>query len=78
MVEPRSVQWIGEKHVLRCIAGSMDYGMNYVRGDRVSLVGYTNSDGQDVLLTGRAPQVVVLGWVQDLFLGTFGNRSQLL
>jgi hypothetical protein len=43
-VEPRSVHWIGEKHVLRYIAGSVDYGLDYVRGNGVSLVGYTNSD----------------------------------
>jgi hypothetical protein len=40
MVEPRSVHWIGEKHVLRYIAGSVDFGLDYVRGDGVSLVGY--------------------------------------
>jgi hypothetical protein len=33
MVEPRSVHWIGEKHVLRYIAGSVDYGLDYVKGD---------------------------------------------
>jgi hypothetical protein len=44
MVELRSVHWIGEKHVLRYIAGSVDYGLDYVRGDGVSLVGYTDSD----------------------------------
>jgi hypothetical protein len=44
MVEPRSVHWIGEKHVLRYITCSMDYGLDYVRGDGVSLVGYTDSD----------------------------------
>ena len=44
MVEPRSVHWIGAKHVLRYIAGSMDFGLDYVRGDGVSLVDYTNSD----------------------------------
>jgi hypothetical protein len=31
--------------------------------------------GQDVLLTGRAPQGVVLGWGQDLFPGTTEHRS---
>jgi hypothetical protein len=44
MVEPRSVHWIGEKHVLRYIAGSVDFGLDYVRGDGVSLVGYADSD----------------------------------
>ena len=35
---------IGEKHVLRYVAGTIDYGLDYVRGDGVSLVGYTDSD----------------------------------
>jgi hypothetical protein len=44
MVEPRSVHWIGAKHVLRYIAGSVDYCLDYIRGDGVSLVGYIDSD----------------------------------
>jgi hypothetical protein len=44
MVEPRSVHWIGAKHVLRYIARSVDFGLDYVRGDGVSFVGYTDSD----------------------------------
>jgi hypothetical protein len=44
MVEPRSVHWIGAKHVLRYIAGSVDYGLDYVIGDGVGLIGYTDSD----------------------------------
>jgi hypothetical protein len=44
MVEPNSVHMVGEKHVLRYVAGTMDYGLDYVRGDGVSLVGYTDSD----------------------------------
>jgi hypothetical protein len=44
MVEPRSVHMVGAKHVLRYVAGTVDYGLDYVRGDGVSLVGYTDSD----------------------------------
>jgi hypothetical protein len=44
MVEPRSVHWIGVKHVLRYILGSVDFILDYVKGDGVSLVGYTDSD----------------------------------
>jgi hypothetical protein len=43
MVEPRSVQWIGEKHVFWYIAGSVDYGLEYVRSDGARLVGYPDS-----------------------------------
>jgi hypothetical protein len=44
MVDPRSVHWIGEKHVLRYIVGSMDYGLDHIRGDGVRLIGYTYLD----------------------------------
>jgi hypothetical protein len=43
MVELRSVHIVWAKHVLRYVAGTMDYGLNYVRGDGVSLVGYIDS-----------------------------------
>jgi hypothetical protein len=44
MLEPRSVHWIGAKHVLRYIVGTVDFGLDYIRGDGVSLVCYTDSD----------------------------------
>jgi hypothetical protein len=34
MVEPRRVHWVAEKHVLRYLCGIVDYGMDYLRGDR--------------------------------------------
>jgi hypothetical protein len=44
MVEPRSVHMVGVKHILRYVVGTMDFGLDYVRGDGFSLVGYTDSD----------------------------------
>jgi hypothetical protein len=44
LVELRSVHMVGAKHVLRYVAGTVDYGLDYVRGDGVSLVGYTDLD----------------------------------
>jgi hypothetical protein len=44
MVEPRNVHMVRAKHVLRYVVGTVDYGLDYVRGDGVSLVGYTDSD----------------------------------
>ena len=35
---------VGAKHVLRYVAGTVDFGLDYVRGDGVRLVGYTDSD----------------------------------
>jgi hypothetical protein len=44
MVESRSVHMVGEKRVLRYIIGTIDYGLDYVRGDGISLVGYKDLD----------------------------------
>ena len=44
MVEPRRVHWIAAKHVMRYIATTVDYGLHYIRGDGVRLVGYSYFD----------------------------------
>jgi hypothetical protein len=44
MVESRSVHMVGAKHILRYVAGTVDFGLNYVKGDGVWLVGYIDSD----------------------------------
>ena len=43
MVEPRRVHWVASKHVLKYLQGTMDYGLDYVGGDQVSLIGYKDS-----------------------------------
>ena len=43
MVEPRRVHWIAAKHVLRYLAGTMDYGLDYKRSDGVILICFTDS-----------------------------------
>jgi hypothetical protein len=38
------VQWSVTKHVLRYVVVIVDYGLDYVRGDGVGLVGYSDSN----------------------------------
>jgi hypothetical protein len=44
MVEPRRVHWVATKRVLKYLCGTVDYVLDYQRGDGVNLVGYTDSD----------------------------------
>jgi hypothetical protein len=44
MVELRRVHWVAAKHVLMYLCGTVDYGLEYQRGDGVRLVGYTDFD----------------------------------
>jgi hypothetical protein len=44
MVEPRSVHLIAEKHVLRYLKGTVDYGLRYVSDREIRLQGYADSD----------------------------------
>jgi hypothetical protein len=37
MVELRQVHWVAEKHVLRYLRGTIEYGLMYLGGDRVEL-----------------------------------------
>jgi hypothetical protein len=44
MVDPRKLHWITAKHVLRYLMGTIEYGMDYVRGGGVRLAGFIYLD----------------------------------
>jgi hypothetical protein len=43
-VEPRCVQLVAAKHVMRYLKGTMDYGLIYDGDHDFTLIGYTNAD----------------------------------
>jgi hypothetical protein len=44
MVEPKRVHWMATKHVLRYLRGTVKFGLSYIQGDGVKLVGYSDVD----------------------------------
>jgi hypothetical protein len=69
MVEPQRVHWVIAKHVLRYIKGTVDYGLNYERGDGVRLIGYTDSDWEGCVFDTKSTSsccyglgLIVVSW----------------
>jgi hypothetical protein len=54
MVEPRRVHWVATKHELRYLRGTVDYGLDYVRGDGVRLTGYTDLDWEGCVVDRKS------------------------
>ena len=44
MVEPKRMHWILAKHILYYLHGTIEYGIRYVRGEGIKLIGYTDAD----------------------------------
>jgi hypothetical protein len=44
MVEPKCVQWVAIKHVLRYLHGTIEFGLIYIQGDGVNLMGYSGAN----------------------------------
>jgi hypothetical protein len=44
LVEPRRVNLVAAKHVMRCLKGTMDYGLSYDGDHDFKLSGYTDAD----------------------------------
>jgi hypothetical protein len=62
LVEPRRVHLVAAKHVMRYLKGTIDYGLSYDRDHNFTLSGYTDSVGQEALLTEKAPPDAVSVW----------------
>jgi hypothetical protein len=44
MVEPRQEHWVGRKHVLKYLMGTVEYGLRHIGDGEEKLQGYSNSD----------------------------------
>ena len=44
MVNPKHIHLIGEKHVMRYLKGTLDYGFRYTLDNEISLHGFIDSD----------------------------------
>jgi hypothetical protein len=74
MVEPRTVHWVEKKHVLRYLCGTVDYGLDYQRGDGVRLVGYTDSDWEGCVIERKITSGCCFGLGSSIV--SWFNRKQ--
>ena len=44
MVQPKRMHWIAAKHILCYLHGIVEYGIIYVQGEGIKLIGYTDVD----------------------------------
>ena len=54
LVEPRCVHLVDEKHLMRYLKGTIDYGLSYDGDHDFTLSGYTDADWAGSVLTGKA------------------------
>ena len=65
MVNPKHIQLIGEKHVMRYLRGALDYGLRYAcQMVRLYYMGSQNQIGKEAIKIERELQDVVLFWDQ--------------
>ena len=53
MAQPTSVHWVAAKHVLRYLAGTADFGINF-KGSSTAMLGYSDADYAGDLDTRRS------------------------
>jgi hypothetical protein len=50
MVDPRHVHMIVEKHVMRYLKGTIDYGLRYTLDHEIRFQGHTDSDWEGIVI----------------------------
>jgi hypothetical protein len=64
LVDPRRVHLVIEKHVMRYLKGTLEFGICYNEDHDLRLVGYTDSDWARIFLIERELHDVVSVWGQ--------------
>ena len=74
VVNPKHIHLIGEKHVMRYLKGTLDYGLRYASSGEIKLHGYADSDwggsAKDRKITSRCCFSLVSGMI------SWFNRNQ--
>ena len=72
------MHWVAAKHVLRYLAITMDYGLDYRRSNGIRLIGFTDSDWAGSVADRKSTSDVVSVWAQQQCRGSVGSKSLLL
>jgi hypothetical protein len=67
------VHWVASKHVLKYLQGTMDYGLDYVGGDQVSLIGYKHSDWEGCVVGSKSTSGCCFG-LGSAFVSWFNQK----
>ena len=76
MERPKEAHWQATKRILRYVKGTKRFGILYTASECSDLIGYTDNDWLEVLMTGKAHPVMFFTWVQEPFHGLL--KSSLL
>ena len=75
MVEPTRVHWNATKHILRYLAGTYDYGLDYKRSGGGGLVGYTDSDWAGSVSDQKSTSGCYFSLGSTVVRGSAGSKS---
>ena len=78
MAKPKELHWKTTKRILRCLRGTVGYGLVYRSTKDFRLIGYIDSDWLDAWMTGNQLQGIHSVWVQRQLLGVLINNLQFL
>eukprot|EP00253_Pinus_taeda_P001877 PITA_01877 len=61
MVEPKRAHWAAEKHILRYVCGTINFGLRYTKGNDIKLSELTDADWAGSLVDRKSTTVYCFG-----------------